>query len=129
MKIQYQFTNEVIEVEVSEEWATIVLDLDRQEYNVNHRETRRHCSFETYSIEGNEVADDVNIVDEVLRNTDHKSLYKALSTLEPRQRYLIEEHFFKGRTQTEIAEEEGVSLAAVHQSINRAIKKIKKILI
>ena len=42
MKIKYEFANEAVEIEVEEKWATIVLDLDREEYNGNHRETRRH---------------------------------------------------------------------------------------
>lgn len=46
MKIKYEFANEAVEIEVEEKWATIVLDLDREEYNDNHRETRRHCSLD-----------------------------------------------------------------------------------
>ena len=51
MKIKYEFANETVEVEVSEEWGSIVVDLDRQEYNANHRETRRHCSLEAYNLD------------------------------------------------------------------------------
>ena len=40
MKIKYEFANEAVEIEVEEKWATIVLDLDKEEYNDNHRETR-----------------------------------------------------------------------------------------
>ena len=33
MKIQYKFSSETIEIEVSDEWSEILIDLDRQEYN------------------------------------------------------------------------------------------------
>jgi len=129
MKVVYKFEKETVEIEVSEKWANIVFDLDRQEYNNDHKETRRHCSFEVYSCEGHEVADKTNVEEEALQNVDYKNLYKALEMLEPRQRYLIEEHFFKGRTKTAIAEEEGVTKAAVRQAIERAVKKLRKFLV
>lgn len=47
MKITYEFATETVEIEVSEDWANLVIDLDRQEYNNNHAETRRHVSYET----------------------------------------------------------------------------------
>ena len=33
MKIKYAFADETVEIEVSEEWGNILIDLDRQEYN------------------------------------------------------------------------------------------------
>ena len=46
MKIQYQFADKTVEIEVSDEWGNILIDLDRQEYNNDHKETRRHASLE-----------------------------------------------------------------------------------
>lgn len=40
MKIKYEFVTGTTEVEVSEEWGSVFIDLDREEYNNNHRETR-----------------------------------------------------------------------------------------
>lgn len=45
MKIKYQFANESIEIEVSDDWGNILIGLDRLEYNVNQKETRRHVSL------------------------------------------------------------------------------------
>ena len=39
---KYEFVNETIEIEVSEEWEKRLKDEDRDEYNIEHRETRRH---------------------------------------------------------------------------------------
>lgn len=49
MKIKYAFANETVTIEVEDQWATVLVDLDRQEYNIDQKETRRHCSLEAYS--------------------------------------------------------------------------------
>ena len=43
---QYKFTDEVITVEISDEWASVLAELDREEYNNDHAETRRHVSLD-----------------------------------------------------------------------------------
>ena len=126
MKYQYKTNTDTVEIEVNEEWANVLIELDRHEYNDNHRETRRHCSFELYSREGAEIASDLNVLQEILLAEDIATLHKSMKKLEPRQRYLLHEIYFIGRSQTEIAEEEGVSPQAIHQAVNRAIKKLKK---
>ena len=58
MKITYKFvTGEVAEVEVSEEIGAVIVDLDRQEYNNDHKETRRHYSLEGKVYEGMDYGD------------------------------------------------------------------------
>ena len=51
MKIKYEFVTGAVEVEVTDDWGTILVDLDRQEYNINHKETRRHCSLDAYNLD------------------------------------------------------------------------------
>lgn len=47
MNIKYAFQDGAMtEVEVSDEIGAVIIDLDRQEYNINHKETRRHCSLD-----------------------------------------------------------------------------------
>ena len=128
MKIKYEFANEVIEIEVEENWGRVVLDLDRQEYNNEHAETRRHCSFEAYSIDGNEIADRTDILKEVLQEEDYKELYTAIEKLKPRHRKLIIQHYLYGVSQNELAKSEGVTKGALSQSISCAIKNLKKFL-
>jgi len=49
MKIKYtSVTGEIHEIEVTEEWEEIILDLDRKEYNINRKETRRHIPLDGY---------------------------------------------------------------------------------
>ena len=40
MKRTYHFINESKEVEIEEKWDQVLKELDRLEYNNNHRETR-----------------------------------------------------------------------------------------
>ena len=66
MKIKYAFADETVEIEVSEEWGNILIDLDRQEYNNDHAETRRHCSLEAFNLDDALFPDDVDVEREVL---------------------------------------------------------------
>ena len=47
MKIKYEFATETVEVEVSAEMYALHMELNRVEYNNNHRETRRYVSLDT----------------------------------------------------------------------------------
>ena len=42
----YEFVNETVEIEISEEWAAILREMDREEMLSDRRETRRHTSLE-----------------------------------------------------------------------------------
>ena len=128
MKIKYEFADETIEIEVSEDWGAVLIELDRQEYNNDHAETRRHCSLEEYNLDGNLVSNGGDVEDAFLISEDNKKLYAAIKKLEPRQQYLIEQVYFLGRKQVDIAAEEGVSHVAITYALQRAVKKLKKFL-
>ena len=40
MKIQYKFATETVTIEVDDRWGELLVDLNRQEYNNDHKETR-----------------------------------------------------------------------------------------
>ena len=61
MKIKYQFVNESVEIEVDEEWANVVIELDRLEHNSNQTETRRHCSLEALNLDDAYLPSDVDV--------------------------------------------------------------------
>ena len=128
MKIKYEFADETIEIEVDENWGAVLIELDRQEYNNDHAETRRHCSLEEYNLDGNLVSNGGDVEDAFLISEDNKKLYAAIKKLEPRQQYLIEQVYFLGRKQVDIAAEEGVSHVAITYALQRAVKKLKKFL-
>lgn len=54
MKIKYQFATETVEIEVADDWGNLVIDLDRQEYNNDHTETRRHVSYDALDFDGDQ---------------------------------------------------------------------------
>lgn len=129
MKIKYTFANgDVTEIEVSEEIGAVVLDLDRQEYNTNHRETRRHCSLEALDLDGNLLPSKDNVEMDFIRKEDGAKLRDAISRLNPRQQKLIKAIYFEGQKVTDLAMEEGVHWTAITHAVERALKKLEKIL-
>ncbi len=129
MKIKYTFANgDVTEVEVSEEIGAVVLDLDRQEYNANHRETRRHCSLEAFDLDGNLIPSKENVEWDFIKKEESTKLHDAISQLNSRQQKLIKAIYLEGRKVTELALEEGVHWTAITHAVERALKKLEKIL-
>lgn len=71
---------------------------------------------------------EADYIERAEERTGQKRLVRGLSRLKPSYRSVLEKHYYEGKTQTEIAAEEGVSLQAVNQRHDRAIKKLKKVL-
>ena len=127
MKITYEFvTGEVSEVEVDERLGGMLLDFDRQQYNNDHKETRRHVSLDGMDYEGELFASAEDTEGEVVRREDMARLYSAMEALSPSQRELVQKVYFEERKITDIAREEGVSKQSVHERVERALKKLKK---
>ena len=91
MKIKYEFANETVEIEVEENWGAVLVELDRQEYNNDHAETRRHISLESSVEEGGNawLPSDADVEHDVLQKAEFEQLYAAMQMLEPRQKKLI----------------------------------------
>ncbi len=100
MKIKYEFATETVEVEVTDDWGSILVDLDRQEYNINHKETRRHCSLDAYNLDNTLFPSDVDVLRDILKAEDDERLHNAIAKLEPRQQKLIWQMFFEAATPT-----------------------------
>jgi len=123
MKIQYKFATETVEIEVSEDWGSLVIDLDRQEYNNDHKETRRHVSLDAALFEGDVFADEDASVENFAENYD---LQQAIARLTDNQRRIIVGHYFEGLTYVALAKELGIAEANVRKAANRALKQIQK---
>ncbi len=126
MKIRYQFVNgDVSEIEVDDALGEVLLDLDRQEYNNNRKETRRHYSLESRIYEGEDYgAEDENLS----RFADLESIRSAMLELTSRQRICVYAYFFDGKKYTEIARELGIHESTVRESVRSALKKLEKYL-
>ncbi len=129
MKILYQFANgEISEIEVSDELGELLLGLDRQEYNNDHRETRRHVSLDGMDYEGALFAADGDTADQAALNMELDSLRRAMVVLSPRQRDLVRKVYFEGRSIAAVAREEKVDESSVRERLRHIYKKLKKFL-
>ena len=127
MKLTYEFvTGEVSEVEVDESLGGMLLDLDRQQYNNDQKETRRHVSLDGMDYEGELFVSAEDTEREAERREDMARLFSAMEVLSPSQRELVEKVYFEERKITDIAHEEGVSKQSVHERVQRALKKLEK---
>ena len=130
MKITYEFvTGEISEVEVDERLGGMLLDLDRQQYNNDHKETRRHVSLDGMDYEGELFVSAEDTEGEAVRREDMARLYSAMEALSPSQRELVKKVYFEERKITDIAREEGASEAAIRNRLKKIYSRLKKFLI
>jgi len=127
LKVTYQFvTGEKQEIEIDERTYQEIKELDRQEYNNNQRERRRHCSADRLRDEFDfELQDTADTLDEFLQ---YDTWQRYLQQLNDRQKDLVRRVFFNGEKITDIARDLGKSFNTIKESLEGAIKKIKKLL-
>jgi DNA-directed RNA polymerase specialized sigma24 family protein len=129
MKYTYRFANgDVNEIEVTEDQAFALADLDRLEYNNDHANTRRHISLEmAMEDEGMQFPDP--IVEEfsaLFENDDRKALLDAFAQLLPSQRALLRKVYGARRSYADIARDEGVDRSAIRKRMERIHEVLKK---
>ena len=91
------------------------------------RETRRHQSLDLSLENGHDFEDENSSLEELfIKEEMYQELHKAISTLSKEQQWLINEIYFKGRSQTEIAKELGILKTSLNDRLNRALKKLRK---
>lgn len=85
----YHFVGEDQEIEVSEYWKNILEDMDREEYNNDHRQFRdgRRCGIELGEMEEKLIADPFRFEDTA---DFHKDLQNAIVKLTPKQKEVAE---------------------------------------
>lgn len=129
MKIQYKFVNETISIDVPDDWGEILIDLDRQEYNNNHKETRRHYSLEGKVYEGKDYAvEDPGLEALFAGPTDEERLRAAIQKLDPDQQAMIRAIYFEGVSVNDYAARMGVTQSAISHRLQTVKKKLKKLL-
>lgn len=130
MKITYKFvTGEVAEVEVSEEIGAVIVDLDRQEYNNDHKETRRHYSLEGKVYEGKDYAVEDSGLEALFAGpTDEERLRTAIQKLDPDQQAMVRAIYFNGISVNDYAARMSVTQSAISHRLQTVRKKLKKLL-
>ena len=128
MKIEYRFvTGEKAAIEINGDFEEIILELDKEEYNWNRKETRRHksLSLSDKSIENMSLSSD--ICDDVFKNIDKEKLHNAIPLLKPDEQELINK-IYLNKTKLSIsdyAKLANVSQNAIKQRLKRIRKKLK----
>ena len=129
VKITYLFADgHLEELEVEQDVAETLNELDRQEYNNNHRETRRHVTFDCTEEKSWLAVDDQRLSRLLDGPPDEIRLRVAINQLEQHHRDLIIAIFYRGIKIVEYAKLTGVSQSAISQQLSNAIKKLKKFL-
>lgn len=128
MKIEYRFvTGEKTAIEINGDFEEIILELDKEEYNCNRKETRKHksLSLSDKSIENMSISSD--ICDDVFKNIDKEKLHNAIPLLKPDEQELINK-IYLNKTKLSIsdyAKLANVSQNAIKQRLKRIRKKLK----
>lgn len=125
MKIKYSFvTKDSVEIEVDDELAKEIKELDRKQYNSDKKETRRHCSadkhFETYGLE---IADSRDLLAEYF---SHELWERLLRPLTKKQRELCYKRFVEKQKFCKIAKDEKVTPSSIYNRFERIFARIKK---
>ena len=131
MKIEYRFvTGEKAAIEINGDFEEIILELDKEEYNCNRKETRRHksLSLSDKSIENMSISSD--ICDDVFKNFDKEKLHNTISRLKPNEQELLHKVYLDldKINITKYANSLGVKPTVLWKRLERIRKKIKNIL-
>lgn len=126
----YHFSNgETISIEIPDSWGEILIDLDRQEYNNDHKETRRHYSLESKVYEGMDYAVEDSGLEALFAGpTDEERLHAAIQKLAPDQQAMIRAIYFDGVSVNDYAAQMGVTQSAISHRLQTVKKKLKKLL-
>ena len=130
MKYKYEFANENKSIEISEEWISVLEELDRLEYNNNHAETRRHVSLddgedgEWLSTEKGKTL--LKVAGKIF-SPDDKRFRKGRKALSKKQAELYESVYDRGDSVGEYATDNKIDQSTASKRNSAVIKKFKKI--
>lgn len=116
------------EITVTEAEGKEIIELNRIEYNDNHRETRRHVSLEAYDPYGALVTDNNDPYQETVSKEEIEQLHNCILQLKPHQQKLLIKKFWEGMKQVDIAREEGVTKMAITKRFHTMYGRLKKIM-
>lgn len=132
MIVKYDFlskvSDEISEIEVDGDLGKVMEQMAVEEFNLDRRETRRHVYISDMEENGCYIADDNDLLDNVLEAELHKELMAAIEKLQPQQKELLIRVYWNKELQKNIAAEEGVSERAISGRMKRIINSLKKFL-
>ena len=128
--VVFNFNNKEEKVNVSKEVydAFNCFELnDIKQMNERDRHYDNNEPTEEYIYNKSEFKGD-SVEDIVEKKILSEHLQNAICSLSKNQRRRLVKYYFQGKTEEEIAKEEGVSQQSIHIGIERAIEKLKEIL-
>lgn len=132
IKITYRFADGHVEkIEVEQEVADALKELDRQEYNNTQKESRRHVLLSGMEYEGGILIDlGLDTEQIVMGKIGAAKFWAAFRKLKPRQQELLFSLYLSDRpiSQTEYARRHGLREESVWQNVWRAKNSLKKLL-
>ena len=129
MKIKYEFANETIEIEVSDEWGNIILEMDKEEYNNEKKENRRTLSLDIgFDAGGWLCSEEYDPLELLCEKEDMEELETVLSNLTKTQRDVVKAVVLEGMSLPEFARSKGISRPSVSHRLMTAKKRLKKLL-
>ena len=129
-KYEYSFSNERVTIEISDEWAGVLAELDREEYNNDHAETRRHVSLDNgedgtwLSTEKGKTL--IEIAGKIF-SLDDRRFVKARRILSKKQSELYESVYDRGDSVGEYAADNNIDQSTASKRNSAVIEKFKKI--
>ncbi len=131
MKIKYEFATETIEFEVEDKWAEIVMELDRCEYNNDHKETRRHSGYGAFGDEAGWLTTEkpevyIRIAGQTISPNDMR-FETAKESLSEKQDELYESVYVLGEKIKDYAKANNIDQSTASKRNRVVIKKFKKI--
>lgn len=113
-----------VEIDIDQKWLDVLHELDKEEH-ANNEYQRRLSSCSSKS--------PARFTKAILRPEEaffqkeiEAQLAKAMTTLTPRQQFLVESVIIDGRKKVDVASELRVSKAAVGQQLIAAIKRLQR---
>jgi RNA polymerase sigma-70 factor (ECF subfamily) len=129
VKIKYKNADgKIIELEVSDEVGAFYLESVEAEKKNDRRNSRpdRHTLLSTFTYEdARYFSDSTDILADLIES---ETINHAMSYLNERQQYLIQKCCIEGWSYTDLAALEEVDESTIRYSVNRAKKKLKKML-
>ncbi len=129
MKIDYKNADgKIIELEVSEEVGTFYLESTEAEKKNDRKNSRsdRHIQLSTFEYEDIRFfSDGTDLLADLIES---EVISHAMSCLNERQQYLIRMCLLEGWSYTDLAAAEGKDESAIRHAVDRAKKKLRKLL-
>ena len=116
-------------VPVSEEVYRAYKQSQWRESNRRRAVKEREHSLEQVGERGVHITSHEKLVEQIVEDKLLlEILLKALETLTEDERFLIDEIYFKEKTESDVSVVKGISQPAVHKQKNKILKKLKKLI-